>query len=102
MNVTYKGSCPPDVFPLDGERRKMRHDFGGYAVVFRTSTGLSHCTYLRGCNRLRAISYATSEGTATGACTADVWEVHGIPYHPSIYWREERLPLRDDDVLGEP
>jgi hypothetical protein len=90
--VTYKGSCPPDVYPLDGEPRKMKYNFAGYAVVFRANHGRSHCTYLRGCSQERALSYAASEGAAIGSQVADVWEVHAIPYNAAIDWKEEGLP----------
>jgi hypothetical protein len=90
--VHLKGSCPPDVFPLDGEPRKMKYSFAGYAVVFRASAGRSHCTYLRGVTYERALSYANSEGIAVGANSVELWEAHAIPASPAVNWSEETLP----------
>ena len=92
--VIYKGSCPPDTFPLDGETRKMRYTFAGYAVVFRANLGRAHCTYLRGVDHNRAMSYAQSEGEAVGAESVEVWEAHAIPCNRTMDWSEETLPTQ--------
>lgn len=93
--ITFKGSCPPDVYPLTGETKKMKYNFAGYAVVFRASGGRAHCTYLRGCSRERAESYAASEGVAVGASSVEVWEAHAIPVHRDMDWNEELLPAKE-------
>jgi len=88
----YKGSCPPDTFPLDGETYKMSHNFGGYAVVFRGRLGLRHCVYLRNETQERAMSYAASEAENVEAIEAEVWEAHAVPCHKATTWSEEKLP----------